>query len=402
MFHMPKPAGGAAYLSGSMIREVNNLVVELEGKGIDVIKMHIGQPGVPPSGELIGEFTELLKERPFELSSYTPTPGIPELREAIAEDYSRYSGVKVDASNISVTTGSSEAIITLAMAFINPGDKVVLLNPTYLLYKPIMQYFNAKVIEVKVSIENAFNPDPEDLKRVVDRGTKAIILVNPDNPTGSTLRDEVVKTAVDLAVDNDALLIYDEAYRHLYYEGEHVYALRYSMSNVVALNTFSKDPALPGWRLGFVVAGEEVLGVFNRVKQYININPPTPAQYLGLLYLRRYKVNFINEVVKVFRERRDVVYESIRELLPEARVLKPRAGLFIFPDLTSYLSKVRMSDLEFAIRLLREEHVGVVPGSAFGDGGANHVRINFTRESNDRLREGIERMASLLRRLGAA
>jgi len=289
---MPRPANGTEYLRGSMIREVNALVDQLEGDGVDVIKMHIGQPGVPPSSGLIDEFTRLLRERAFELSAYSSTPGIAELREALAEDYSRYSGVKVQPSNISVTTGSSEAIITLAMTFINPGDKVVLINPTYLLYKPIMQYFNAKVVEVKVSIENEFNPSPEDLKRVVDKGTKMIILVNPDNPTGSTLSSEVVKTAVDLAVDNDALLVYDEAYRHLYYEGEHTYALRYDTHNVVALNTFSKDPALPGWRLGFVVADEQVLEVFNRVKQYININPPTPAQYIGLLYLRRYKAGF--------------------------------------------------------------------------------------------------------------
>jgi len=398
---MPRPANGTEYLRGSMIREVNALVDQLEGDGVDVIKMHIGQPGVPPSSGLIDEFTRLLRERAFELSAYSSTPGIAELREALAEDYSRYSGVKVQPSNISVTTGSSEAIITLAMTFINPGDKVVLINPTYLLYKPIMQYFNAKVVEVKVSIENEFNPSPEDLKRVVDKGTKMIILVNPDNPTGSTLSSEVVKTAVDLAIDNDALLVYDEAYRHLYYEGEHTYALRYDTHNVVALNTFSKDPALPGWRLGFVVADEQVLEVFNRVKQYININPPTPAQYIGLLYLRRYKADFIKEVIPVFRERRDAVYNSLRTLLPDARVMKPRAGLFIFPDLSSYLRRAGINDLEFSLRLLREEHVGVVPGSAFGDGGVNHVRINFTRETVDRLREGVERMANLLRRLSA-
>ncbi|WP_291766016.1 pyridoxal phosphate-dependent aminotransferase [Caldivirga sp. UBA161] len=398
---MPKPAKGSEYLRGSMIREVNTLVDELEGSGIDVIKMHIGQPGVPPSSRLISDFTNLLKEKPFELSAYSSTPGILELREAIADDYHKYSGVKVSPSNISVTTGSSEAIITLAMAFLNPGDKVVVLNPTYLLYKPIMQYFNAKVTEVKVSISNNFNPDPEELKEVIDKDTKLIVLVNPDNPTGSTLRDEVVKTAVDLAVDNDSLLIYDEAYRHLYYEGEHVYALRYNMSNVIALNTFSKDPALPGWRLGFVVTDESILNVFNRVKQYVNINPPTPAQYIGLLYLRKYKENFIKEIIPLFRERRDVVYSSIKSMLPDAKVLKPSAGLFIFPDLSSYLSRIKMSDLDFSLRLLREKHVGVVPGSAFGDGGALHIRINFTRESTDRLREGVEKIAELLRELSA-
>ena len=395
-----RPSAKSSILTGSKIREVLAKVDELRRRGVDVVEMHIGQPGLPPSVGMLEEFSKILVEKPFEVSQYTPTPGILEVREAIAEDYSRYSGVKVTADNVSVSTGSSEAILTIAMAYIDPGDKVVLMNPTYLLYKPIFEFFGARVVEVKTSIDNGYVPDVEALKEA-SRGAKMIVLVNPDNPTGATLGGDVVKAAVDLAVDNGALLIYDEAYRHIYYEGEHVYAVKYGLSNVVALNTFSKDPALPGWRLGYVVADEEFLKVFNRVKQYVNINPPTPSQYLGLLYLRKYKEDYVRGLVEAFRVRRDAVYEAFRELLPEARLFKPRAGLYIFPNLSSYLKRINMDDSAFSLRLLEEEHVAVVPGSAFGDGGAYSVRINFTRESPERLRIGVEGIARLLKRLGA-
>ncbi|GGP19866.1 aspartate aminotransferase [Thermocladium modestius] len=383
-------------LPGSRIRETLGAVDELKSRGVDVIEMHIGQPGLPPAQSMLKEFSEQLIRDSFDMSSYTPTPGIRQLREAIVEDYRKYSGIKLEPDNVVVTTGSSEAIIGLAMTLVEPGTNVVMVNPTYLLYKPTYEFFGAKVNEVRVGIENGFNPSEEDLKMAVNRDTRAIILVSPDNPTGAVLREEVIKTAVDLAVDNDIFLIYDEAYKHLYYEGQHVYALKYDAEHVIAMDTFSKDPAMPGWRLGYVLMPKEFAATFSKVKQYININPPTPAQYLAVLYLRKYKDQYIKEVLPVYKERLNSVYEAIRSYLPDASVMKPKAGLFIFPNLDKYLGRLGLNDESFAQRLLREKHVGVVPGSAFGDAGRNHVRINFAKESPDRLIRGIKLMAEFL------
>ncbi|MGC8596488.1 MAG: pyridoxal phosphate-dependent aminotransferase [Thermocladium sp.] len=383
-------------LPGSRIRETLGAVDELKSRGVDVIEMHIGQPGLPPAQAMLKEFTEQLLSNSFNMSSYTPTPGIRELREAIVDDYKRYSGIKLEPDNVVVTTGSSEAIIGLAMTLVEPGTNVAMINPTYLLYKPTYEFFGARVNEVKVTIENEFNPSPEDLKRAVNHETRAIILVSPDNPTGAVLREEVVKTAVDLAVDYDTLLIYDEAYKHLYYDGQHTYALKYDMEHVIAMDTFSKDPAMPGWRLGYILAPKEFASTFAKVKQYININPPTPAQYLATLYLRKYKDQYIREVLPIYRERLNSVYEALRSFLPDASVMKPKAGLFIFPNLDAYLKRLGLNDESFAQRLLKEKHVGVVPGSAFGDAGRNHVRINFAKETPDRLVNGVKLMAEFL------
>ncbi len=203
---------------GSAIRGVNEEVVRLEKSGVKVYGFHIGQPGLPPSRELLLEFTKELLERPFEYSMYTPSSGIEELREAIAEDYTKYSGVKVGADNVSVTAGSAEAILAAFMAIIDEGDYVILFDPTYLMYEPVINYLGGRVIKVRAREELGWEPGEEDVKAVMSRRVKAIIAVNPDNPTGRVLGESMIKLLVDLAHDYDAFLIYDEAYRHLYYE----------------------------------------------------------------------------------------------------------------------------------------------------------------------------------------
>jgi len=388
---------------GSAIRGVNEEVVRLESSGVRVYGFHIGQPGLPPSRELLLEFTKELLERPFEYSMYTPSSGIEELREAIAEDYTGYSGVKISSANVSVTAGSAEAILAAFMAIIDEGDEVILFDPTYLMYEPVINYLGGKVIRVRAREELGWEPSEEDVKAVMSRRVKAIIAVNPDNPTGRVLSDSMIKLLIDLARDYDAFLIYDEAYRHLYYEGSHTYAIKYGLENVIALNTFSKDPAMPGWRLGYVIAHEDFIKVFNRVKQYTNLNPPTPAQYAGLLYLRKYKERYLSETLPIYKSRMETMHKAIREYLSEAVVVKPKAGLFIFPNLGSYLRRLNINDYEFAMKLVREAHVAVVPGSAFGEVGKFHVRMAFARESERDIEEGISILANyLLRALGSS
>ncbi|BDR92879.1 pyridoxal phosphate-dependent aminotransferase [Vulcanisaeta souniana] len=383
---------------GSAIRGINEEVVKLEQSGVKVYGFHIGQPGLPPSRELLLEFTKELLEKPFEYSMYTPSSGIEELREVIAEDYSRYSGIKVNNGNVSVSAGSAEAILATFMSIIDEGDEVVLFDPTYLMYEPVINYLGGRVRKVMAKEELGWEPNEEDVKAIMSNRVKAIIVVNPDNPTGRVLREPMIKLLIDLARDHDAFLIYDEAYRHLYYEGGHTYAIKYGLENVIALNTFSKDPAMPGWRLGYVVSHEDFIKVFNRVKQYTNLNPPTPAQYAGLLYLKKYKEKYLSETVPIYKSRMEAMYKAIREYLPEARVIKPKAGLFMFLNLEPHLRRLGIDDRDLSMRLVREAHVAVVPGSAFGDMGRLHVRMAFARENERDIEEGIRLIANYLAR----
>ncbi len=381
---------------GSAIRGVNEEVVKLVSSGVRVYNFHIGQPGLPPSRDLLLEFTKELLEKPFEYSMYTPSSGIEELREAIAEDYTKYSGIKISSDNVSVSAGSAEAILAAFMSIIDEGDEIVLLDPTYLMYEPVINYLGGKIKKVKAKEELGWEPSEEDVKDAMSRKVKAIIVVNPDNPTGRVLSESTVKLLVDLARDYDAFLIYDEAYKHLYYEGSHTYAIKYDLEHVIALNTFSKDPAMPGWRLGYIVAHEDFVRVFNRVKQYTNLNPPTPAQYAGLLYLKKYKEKYLSETLPIYKSRMEAMYNAIRKYLPEATVVKPKAGLFMFPNLKPYLNKLGTDDKEFSMRLVREAHVAVVPGSAFGEVGSYHVRMTFAREDEKAIEDGIRIMSDYL------
>jgi len=381
-------------LRGSRIRAVNNEIVKLTAAGIDVFKFHIGQPGLPPNLDMLEEFSRELLDKPFQYSSYTASNGIEELRMAIAEDYRRYSGVSIDSSNVSVTAGSAEAILATLMSVLDEGDEVVILDPLYVAYEPLIRFLGGIPRRIVVRVEDSFVPNEEEVKASFNRKTKAVIIINPDNPTGRVLDSSFMKLITDLVRDHDSLLIYDEAYRHLYYEGSHVYALGYDMEHVVALNTFSKDPALPGWRLGYVVASEEFLKVFNRVKQYTNLNPPTPAQYLGTLYILKYKERYLRETLPIYSSRLEAMYDALRRYIPEAVVVKPRAGLFIFPKIGE------MNDEEFCLNLLRTKRVALIPGSAFGEGGRGHVRLTFAAETEERIREGIRLMAEFINEQG--
>ncbi len=390
-------------LPGSKIRFLVSEVEKVKKQGHDVYELHIGQPGLPPSRELLEELSNIMLSRPFQFSKYTPSVGMEDVRQAVAEDYSRDSGISLSASNVILSTGSSEAILAILMLLLDEGDEVVIFDPEYLLYRPLLEYFGARVKTIPVSVEKEFNPDPEQIKNAVSRQTKMFIFVNPDNPTGRVANQEIVKLVVDLAVDYDFYLIYDEAYRELYYEDSHVYAARLDLEHVIALNTFSKGAALPGWRIGYVVAHESVTKELGRVIQYVNLNPPTPAQYAAYLYVTKYKRKYLNEVLPVYRERRDVLYNAVRKYLPEAKTFKPKAGLFMFVDLSNYLTKLNINDEELAHKLLHEKHVAVVPGSAFGEYGRNHVRLCFAKETPDRIDEAIRRIENFFEeKLGSA
>jgi len=391
-----QPSSRSLKLPGSKIRQIVAEVSQLKRSGVDVYELHVGEPGLPPAKELIEELCQDMLRDPHKYFRYTPAPGLEHVRQAVIEDYSRDAGTSLGLENISLCAGSSEAIFASLIVLLEEGDEVVLFDPEYLLYKPVAEYLGGQIKLVPVTIEREFNPDPEQVKSVVSRKTKVFIFVNPDNPTGRTSTEDIVKLVVDLAEDYDFYVIYDEAYRELYYEDSHVYAVRHNLDRVIALNTFSKGAAMPGWRLGFVVAQSDFIRHFIRVIQHINLNPPTVAQYAAYLYVTKYKRKYLSEVIPVYRQKRDEMYNAIREYLPEARVFKPRAGLFMFPDIRPYLEKLKMSDEEFCRAVLQEAHVSMIPGSAFGEAGKGHVRLCFARETPERIREAIRRVGEFI------
>jgi len=389
-------------LSESPHRRIIVLGLELKRKGLDVILFTAGQPGLPPASEVLEYMCKCLKEKPFDSSRYTTPQGLYRLREAISEDLKKYGGFYVDPSDIVITTGSSEAMFTALASILEAQDKVVLLNPTYSLYIGTLQFLGAKIEWVSQTVENNYQPLEDELLEKIDRNTKAIIIVSPDNPTGRIIDLKIAKTIMDLAVDYDIWVISDEAYKHMVYEGEHVwlYKLDPDGSRTISLNTFSKDPAMPGFRIGYAYGPKEVIKSMIKLKQYVTLVPNTLSQLAAEYYLRSgIKEKYINKVLPIYREKRDLMLKVLKEELPEVKTIKPPAGMFIFADFRAYLEKLGLGDVEFAEKLLLEKGVGLIPGSAFGSKGYRHFRLSFVTESPERIRNGILKVGEYIRSL---
>lgn len=380
-------------LRESPTRKIDELREKLRRENRDVILLSTGQPSIPPPIEVRRLFADMLKVESMELYGYTPSQGIYETRAAISEDLKRLGGLDVAPEQIVLTAGGQAAMFSTFAAVVEPGDEVVITDPTYFGYRPLLDYFEASVKVVETKLEDGFQPDPEVLKSSVSRKTKAVVLVSPDNPTGRTLSIEVAKLVADLAQDYDFWIVTDEAYKTLIYEGDHVYLYKLAPEHTISINTFSKDPAIPGWRLGYVYGPPEVIPKIKLVNEEMVYCPPSFAQRFIAIYLRsEYRMKYIDEVTRIYKRKRDVAVSALRQYVPEARFITPSGSMFIFADLSRYIDDGE----KFAKRLLEEHGVAVVPGSYFSQIYRSAVRISFVTESESRIEEGIKRIGRAL------
>ncbi|MFN7105120.1 MAG: pyridoxal phosphate-dependent aminotransferase, partial [Pyrobaculum sp.] len=359
----------------------------------DVILLSTGQPSIPPPREVREALGELLKIDSMELYGYTPSQGIYEARFAVSEDLKRLGGIELSPEQIVLTAGGQAAMFSTLAAILEAGDEVVVTDPTYFGYRPLLEYFGAVIKPLYTRLEDRFQPDLEALKMAVSRKTKAMILVTPDNPTGRTLEEEVAKAVVELARDYDFWILTDEAYKTLIYEGRHVYLYKLAPSHTISINTFSKDPAIPGWRLGYVYGPPEVIPKIKLVNEEMVYCPPSFAQRMAAIYLRsESRMQYIREVVEIYRQKREVAMSALRKYIPEGRFVPPSGSMFIFVDLSRYIQDGE----SFARELMERQGVAVVPGSYFSEKYKAAVRISFVTETAARIEEGIRRMGQAL------
>jgi aspartate aminotransferase len=377
-------------LRESPTRRIDAIRERLRRENRDIIVLSAGQPSIPPPPEIRAIMAEELAKESMDLYAYTPSQGIVELREAVSEDLNRLGSLEVKPDDIVIVAGGQEAMFATLMTILNPGDEVILMDPTYFGYKPLIEYFGARIRRLKLSMDDGFRINVEALKELISSRTKAVILVSPDNPTGSIVGEDVAKALADLAKDKDFWIISDEAYRTLIYEGNHVYFYKYAPDYVISLNTFSKDPGIPGWRLGFVYGPREVVSRIKLAGEEMTYCPPSFAQRFVATYLRsEVRLKHIKYVVEQYRAKRDAAVDAIRRNLPEAKFIVPKGSMFIFVDLAKYIDD---SD-KFAEFAMEKYSVALVPGSYFSEQYKAAVRVSFVWERTDRLIEGIRRLA---------
>lgn len=378
------------------LNEFDELVAEYS-KRMDIYYLSIGTPGITPPKCAIEKFIEELKGCGLECYRYTHGAGLEDLRSLIIEDIAESGGPKLDLNELVLTAGGQHSILVSLMAILNRGDEVVLLDPAFMAYETLTELAGAKLRRVPRLYEEGFKVDVEALKENIVRGrTKAIVVVTPDNPTGVTLSKEEAKAIADLAVDAGSWIVADEAYWTIVYEGEHVWTYNYAPDNTIGVYTFSKDPGLPGWRLGYVYARSDAARVLKRLVEETVYSPPLAPQLLVRAYLSDRECKNVHrcKMLTSYDERRKVFVKSLDEELPGYRASYPRGAFFVM------LKAPKGVDGEKAARALLEVGVATVPGSLFGESARNYLRLSFAREPADRLKEAVRRIASVYRRLG--
>ena len=383
----------------SPIRRVAALLDDARERS-DIISFGGGAPSLPPPKKFLDEFSRLLNENPLRSCGYTGTKGIPQLREAIAEDVKKYSKVDFDPnSEIIVTTGATESIYSSIMSLVDSGDEIIITDPTYLGYREMIELAQGRPKQIPVHVENGYQPDSEELRESVSKKTKAIIVLSPDNPTGRIIDESFVKILVDLAEDYDFWIISDEIYKHIVYEGKHVWISRFpgAKERTITICSFSKEAGIPGLRLGYTLAPKQVIDAIEKMQQYNTLAPESIAQFPLVKFLNEnMKEQYIKDTVTSYSKKRDFMGEMIHQHLPLAKTVKPAGGYYYFVDMRDYLTKASRTEEEFAENLLRTTNVAVIPGRFFGDNGIGHIRMTFVSETEERIQLGIEKMDRFL------
>jgi aspartate aminotransferase len=381
----------------SPIRKVAALLDEARERG-DIISFGGGAPSVPPPHELLAEFTRLIKSGPLTSFGYTGTRGIPELREAVAEDAKKYGRVQFDpATEIMITGGGTAAIFSAVMALVDFGDDVIITDPTYLGYREVIELAQGRAQYLPVSVEDGYQPSAEQLKKLVSKKTKAVIALSPDNPTGRILQEDFLRTLVDLANDFDFWIVSDDAYKHIVYESKHTWisGLPVAMERTITICTFSKEAGLPGSRLGYTLAPAGIIDSMEKMQQYTTLAPEALGQFALVKFLigNMKELYIKNDVLPHYRVKRELMGRLLRQYLPLVKTVDPQGAFYYFLDIRAYLTKLKLDEEQFAARLLAEKGVAVVPGGYFGNNGRGHVRLTFVSEPDERIEMGIKRIA---------
>jgi len=374
-------------ISASGIRRFFELIAATDG----VLSLGVGEPDFSTPNHISQAAIRSIEQG---ITAYTSNSGLPELRELIAAHLHRLYGVSYDPhTEIIVTTGVSEGMNLATQAILDDGDEVLSSDPTYVAYPPNVVFAGGKFIGIPTSAANGFQLQADELEKHVTPASKAVMLGYPANPTGAVMERKALESIADVVERNDLFVISDEIYDRLVYGVEHVCfaSLPGMKDRTILLGGFSKSYAMTGWRLGWVCAPAFLTDAMMRVHQYVMMSAPTAAQYAAIEALQSGEED-VQGMLGEYAHRRGLVIKACWDMGLD--LVEPRGAFYAFPSIRS----TGLDDEEFAGRLLLEEKVAVVPGSAFGPGGAGHVRISYAAQHYDQLEEAMARMARFVRR----
>ena len=355
----------------------------------DVISLGVGEPDFVTPWHIREAATYSIERGQ---THYTSNFGLLELRREIALHLHNRYGVNYDPENeLLVTVGVSEALDLAMRALLNPGDQVIGQEPSYVSYFPNVHLAGGTFVPVPTSMENGFHIDPQAIVERTTDATRALILASPNNPTGSVLPRSDLISIAEIAKDNDLVVISDEIYDRLTYDTEHTCfaSLPGMQERTLLMGGFSKSYAMTGWRIGYVAGPAEIIEGMMKIHQYTVMSAPTAGQYAAIEALKNGEPDII-EMHDEYKRRRHLIVDKLKSI--GLSCAEPEGAFYAFPS----VEQTGLTSIEFAGKLLEEESVAVVPGSAFGESGEGHVRCCYAVSIHE-IEEALDRMGRFVK-----
>ena len=369
----------------SGIRKFFDIVAEMP----EAISLGVGEPDFDTPWKVRDEaIYSLERGRTF----YTSNSGLKELRVEIADFLNRHYGLKYDPiSEMLMTVGGSEGIDVALRAMLDPGDEVLIPQPSYVSYEPCTILAGGVPVAINLKEENEFRLKPEELEAAITDKTKILIMPFPNNPTGAVMEKADLEPIVELVKKYDLFVLTDEIYGELTYTGQgHVSIASFPgmKERTIYINGFSKSHAMTGWRLGYVCAPQEIIQQMTKIHQFAIMCAPTTSQYAAVTAIRDCDEDVAN-MREEYNDRRRYLLNRFKKM--NVKCFEPYGAFYIFPSIAEF----GMTSEEFCTRLLKEKEVAVVPGTAFGDSGEGNVRISYAY-SLENLKKAMDRIEEFI------
>lgn len=375
-----KPAKRMSLIPPSSTLKVLALAKELERGGKKIVHMEVGEPDFDTPAHIKQAAKDALDRG---MTKYTPSAGLPELREAVAEHFSKRR-VQVAAKNVMITPGAKHAIFCALAAALDPGDQVLIPSPCWT-YEAMVKIVGGQPTFVETSAKDGFKITAEKIEESLTPKTRMILMNYPSNPTGAVMNSEEMRPVIDIAKERGLWILSDDIYDVLVYEGEQANPATFPgmAERTICINGFSKAYAMTGWRIGYAVAPAELIVEMGKIQEASTTCVTGFVQAAAITALRGPQ-NFIAEMRDEYRRRRDELVKSLNTI-EGIECLKPSGAFYVFPS----IKKLGLTSFEFCEAMLKNKGVAAVPGSGFGPGGEGHVRLSYAT-SMDNIRQAVK------------
>jgi len=387
-------------LSESATLKMTKLGRELAAQGANIISLSVGEPDFNTPNHIKEAAKKALDEN---YTRYSPVPGYPELRKAIAKKLKDENGLDYDISQIVVSTGAKQSLSNAILCVINPGDEVIIPTPYWVSYSEMVNLAEGKSVFINTSIESDFKITPEELEAAITEKTKLFMFSSPCNPTGSVYsKAELAALAKVFEKHPQIYIISDEIYEHINFKSQHESIAQFESvkDRVILINGFSKSYAMTGWRLGYLAASKEIAAANDKLQGQTTSGTCSITQRAGIAAYEG-GLESVFEMKKAFERRRELVYNALKDV-EDVKVNLPEGAFYFFPDVSAFFGRkdangnVVANSSDLALYLLNEAHVATVGGDSFGNNDC--IRLSYAA-SDEQLIEALKRIKTALGKL---